>query len=273
VWIREKRAESCVALPLLSIPIVVTDVSVIVADVNRLASIREGVRLPGRMMHFTSGSLAAAMESIRSCRPRIIAIDALFAQTSPGAAFLERVEALAAPGSRIKLIVQHDGKWFAAPPSGAVIPPPLPRRIVEPDNPVVAPPADAVIAVSSAPAVVAAQIAAPSTRRAPRFAVQAPISAAVESGRASVIDISVLGAQVVSLPTLRPNQRITLSLPDSRDMLNLVAQVAWSMYEKPNAATEPYYRAGIEFTRPAQEALEDYRQRRCASQPIPYRGR
>ena len=37
-----------VALPAMS------DVSIIVAEVNRLPLIREGLQLPGRMMHFTS---------------------------------------------------------------------------------------------------------------------------------------------------------------------------------------------------------------------------
>src|ERR1043166_8962415 len=69
-----------------------TDVSVIVADLKRLGSIKSTVRPSGRTLYFSSGNLVAAMESIRSLRPKLIGIDALFARTSPGAAFHERVE-------------------------------------------------------------------------------------------------------------------------------------------------------------------------------------
>jgi hypothetical protein len=55
-------------------------------------------------------------------------------------------------------------------------------------------------------------------------------------------------------------------------MLHVMAHVAWSTFEKPKLA-DAHYRAGMEFTGAAQEALEDYRRRHCADQPIPYRGR
>jgi hypothetical protein len=102
--------------------------------------------------------------------------------------------------------------------------------------------------------------------------VRNPLDVVVENGSASLIDISVLGAQVVSGPALRPNQKIKIALPDTRDLLNVMAHVAWSTFEKPKLTTEAYYRAGIEFTGAAQEALEDYRRRHCAEEPIPYRG-
>jgi len=103
--------------------------------------------------------------------------------------------------------------------------------------------------------------------------VQHPVDALVESGRASLVDISVLGAQIVSRPVLRPSQKINVGLPDISEMLNVVAHVAWSTFERPQPDVEPHYRAGIEFTSAAQHALEDYRRRHCAEQPIPLRSR
>jgi hypothetical protein len=55
--------------------------------------------------------------------------------------------------------------------------------------------------------------------------------------------------------------------------MNLIAQVAWSTFEKPQPQTEPYYRVGLEFTDAAQQSLEAYRQRHCGDQPIPVRTR
>ena len=113
-----------------------------------------------------------------------------------------------------------------------------------------------------------------STRRAPRFLVRDALNAVVESGSASLVDISVLGAQIVSQPALRPNQKIKIALPDmEEETLHVTALVAWSTFEMPTLAAKVHYRAGIEFTGAAPQALEDYRRRHCADEPIPYPGR
>ena len=125
----------------------------------------------------------------------------------------------------------------------------------------------------SKPLVVAAPAVTVNTRRAPRFLVKDPLNAVVESGTASLVDISVLGAEVVSHPALRPNETIKIALPDIGEMLRVTAHVAWSTFEKPKLTVDAYYRAGIEFTDAAQLSLEDYRLRHCAEDPIPFRGR
>ena len=250
-----------------------SDVSVVVADVCRIASVREGLHLPGRMMHFSSGSLASAIESIKTYQPKVVAVDALFAQTTPGAAFIDRVDALPVRGITVRLIVQHEGRWVTTPRSdGAIGAPgpggsaPQPAVVAAPKSPLVTPPN--VVAPVSAAAAIAAQLAAVNTRRAPRFLVRNPLEAVVESGRASLIDLSSLGAQIVSEPTLRPNQKIKIGLPDTDDVLNVVAQVAWSTFEMAPSSSSPRYRAGVEFTDAAKHALEDYRRRHCADQPL-----
>ena len=45
---------------LLTIRAPMPEVSVVVADVSRIVSIRDGLQLPGRVMHFTSATLASA---------------------------------------------------------------------------------------------------------------------------------------------------------------------------------------------------------------------
>jgi len=51
------------------------------------------------------------------------------------------------------------------------------------------------------------------------------------------------------------------------------AHIAWSMYERPAHGTEPYYRAGLEFTDAAQQTLEEYCRRHCGDNPRPNRSR
>src|SRR5258706_14910492 len=76
-----------------------SEISIVVADVSRASAIRDRVQLPGRAIDFTSGNLGSAMESIRAYRPKVVAVDALFAQMPAGVAFIDRVDALALPGT------------------------------------------------------------------------------------------------------------------------------------------------------------------------------
>jgi hypothetical protein len=238
-----------------------------------MASVRDGLHLPGRMMHFSSGSLASAIESIKTYQPKVVAVDALFAQTASGAAFVDRVDALPVRGTTVRLILQHEGRWVTTPRSEAAIgaqaptAPPQPAIVAPARSPLGTPP-QGVVAPASAAAAIAARMAVINTRRAPRFLVRNPLDAVVESGRASLIDLSSLGAQILSEPTVRPNQKIRIGLPDAGDVLNVVAQVAWSTFEMPASASQPRYRAGVEFTDAAKHALEDYRLRHCADQPL-----
>ena len=239
-----------------------SDISIVVADATRMPAIRDALQTPGRALYFTAGNLASALDSIRTYQAKLVAVDALWAQTPPGVAFIDRVETLAIADGDIRLIARLEGRWVTTPRGSG-------SRVVTLSAPRVA----AVPPPASAPAVAAAQMAAISTRRAPRFLVRDPVNAVVESGSATLVDISVLGAQVVSGPVLRPNQKIKLALPDTGEMLHVMALVAWSTFEKPKLVSDALYRAGIEFTGAAQQALEDYRMRHCGHDPIPYRGR
>jgi len=227
-----------------------------------MGAIRETASIPGRMMPFGSNSLGSAMESVRAYRPKVVALDALVAQTPGGMTFLDRVEQLGIPKCKVLLLVEHDGHWSTVPRNNAGnLPAARPASgsgtQAAPPKPIVAPPPAEIV----------------STRRVPRFPVRDSLDVTVESGCAHLVDISVLGAQVVSLPVLRPGQKIKVSLPDTDDTLNVVAQVAWSLFERPQLQVEPHYRVGLEFTDAAQQALEGYRQRHCVSPPVPKRSR
>lgn len=82
------------------------------------------------------------------------------------------------------------------------------------------------------------------SRRAPRFKVTREIQVVIDGNPASVIDISMVGAQVISSSSLRPNQRIRMSL-DTDQAVRFNANVAWATFELP--VEGPRYRAGIQF--------------------------
>ena len=106
------------------------------------------------------------------------------------------------------------------------------------------------------------------TRRAPRFPMLESLNAVVETGHASLVNISVLGAQIVSLPVLRPGQTVKIALPDAADVLRLTAHVAWSSFQQTKEGTVAY-RAGVSFTDAAQETLDNYCKRYGADKALP----
>lgn len=79
------------------------------------------------------------------------------------------------------------------------------------------------------------------SRRAPRFRVDVEMNVIIDGSPARVIDLSMIGAQVVSMTSLRPNQRIRISM----EGLRFNAAVAWASFELP--VEGPRYRAGINF--------------------------
>jgi hypothetical protein len=226
------------------------EVTVLLADPARMPVLRDALRLPGRVLRFATLNLPSVFDSIKQNQPGLVAIDALFAQTKEGQAFIDRVQKLATTGCEIRLVARVAGEWATTPLAGAAASNGAPSR---------------------QPAV-DLKASGLDTRRTPRFIVLDPLQAVVENtNKAGLIDISVRGAQVLSTPVLRPNQTLRVQLPDDHDTLRLTAQVAWSLFEKPTHVNEPYYRAGMEFTDASTELLADYCRRHCAEDPTPVR--
>jgi PilZ domain len=233
-----------------------SDMTVVVADTTQAVAIRAGLLFSGHVRWFTGGHLVSALESIQMHHPKLIAVEAAFAQTPQGQAFITRIEGLAIRGSVIQLVLRADGRWTTTPhksqpaaaESQAVVDSGADRQVAE---------------------TVTAQTKGTNTRRARRFQVLESLKAVVENGQANLVDISILGAQVVSGPALRPTQKVKIVLPDADDMVHLTAHVAWSTFEQRQPGTQPHYRAGMEFTGAAQEILEDYCRRHCSPDPLP----
>ena len=237
-----------------------SDLTVVIADVTRKATLASGFRLAGRILQFTNRDLSSALDAIRTHEPRMVAIDTIVAQTQQGQGFIKRIENLAVPGCAIRLIVRTEGVWTTAP---LALPPPNTG----------APSAASAPSASASPsplrsAIVAAPQAGANTRRAPRFPILDALGAEVEGGQANLINISVLGAQVVSHPVLRPGQTVKIALPDAAEVLRLTASVAWSTFEQTNHGAA-VYRAGVAFSDATKEALEEYCRCYGAENPLP----
>jgi len=181
------------------------------------------------------------------------------------------VQKLAIPGLEIRLVVRTGGVWGTTPLAGAAATarPGATASSGSPASPAARPEAPA------APATAAPKIdvkaSALNTRRTPRFIVLDPLEATVENGKAGLVDVSAMGAQLLSAPALRPNQILKIVLPDNGTPVKVTARVAWALFEKPTHSPDAYYRAGIEFTDGEKTTLAEYCKRHCAEDPTPFR--
>jgi hypothetical protein len=104
------------------------------------------------------------------------------------------------------------------------------------------------------------------TRRAQRHRVRDGVEIQLDGNPATVIDLSAVGAQVISATVLRPNQKVRISLPADEFVMRFRGSIAWAKFELPTgAARAPQYRAGVEFTDSDPGALESF----CEKHRIP----
>ena len=227
-----------------------TDIVVLIADAVRLRAIRAVSPFPYRMLYFSDSNLESALGTIGAHAPCRIALDTQFACTSNGRAFADKLQSPAMAGSEVFIVSFDNGRWSMLPVEGS----------------------SAIRSATSSEAVSAvADLSVDlNTRRVPRFLVVDPLAAVVDGKPTSLIDMSVMGAQVVSAPALRPNQVLRIALPDEGDTtLQLTAHIAWSAFQSSQNMPAPYYRAGMEFTDASAQLLEGYCRRHCSDAPIP----
>ena len=180
-------------------------------------------------LSFTDGETPSALEAILIHKPAVVAIERVFAAKSRGAALINRIKADPSLESCEIRIVAHDSSFTK-----------------------VAPRQSSAAAAKGGKAATASAVAAPplsldqkGTRRAQRFKIISGIEVLIDGNPALLVDLSVVGAQVVSNTLLKPNQRVRLSFIESSRPVRFSAGVAWSAFELPKG--EPRYRAGIEF--------------------------
>jgi hypothetical protein len=191
--------------------------TVIVAAPEHLPALQEHGDF-GDALAFTDADALKALEAITRDRPRLIALEKQFAATSRGAALIKRIKA----DSKLKKceirVVSHEGDQGEAAAA--------PEAPAKPDTPTV-------------------QLDYRGTRRAPRVKIVEGVEVLIDGSPATLVDLSVAGAQVLSPTILKPNQRVRMVLPDAERPIRCVAGVAWAAFEMPKSG--PRYRAGIEF--------------------------
>jgi len=192
--------------------------TVIVAAPEHLPALEEQGDF-GHALAFSDSDALKALEAIMRERPRLIALEKTFATTSRGAALIKRIKADRKLRNCEIRIVSYEG-------DGGVT-------------------SDAEATPEAEGEAPAAPLDQRGTRRAPRAKVVDAVEVLVDGSPATLVDLSIVGAQVVSPTILKPNQRVRMILPDEERPIRFAAAVAWAAFEMPKSG--PHYRAGIEF--------------------------
>ena len=189
--------------------------TVLVAASELLPGLKERAgALEGEVLTFTDADALRALQTIMTRRPHVVALERLFAVTPRGAALINRIKTDPSLREAEIRIVAHNSDYTrvvprAAPPGA----PALDQR---------------------------------GTRRAPRFKIAETVAAVIDGKSGTLIDLSSVGAQIVSRAALKPNQQIAVALTDETSNVQLNATVAWTAFQT-SATGAPRFRAGINF--------------------------
>ncbi len=226
--------------------------TVLIASPDLLPALKERAAAePGELLAFSDADALKAFEAIIRRRPNVVALERLFAATPRGAALINRIKQDPALANSEIRVVSHDTDYTRVSP----------RRPADPPSGAAAAVAAAPQATATASAVSPAQpLDYRGTRRAPRHAIAGNTPVMVDGNQAALVNLSTIGAQVLSPSVLKPNQRVRVALTDENGSVRFNASVAWASFEIPPKGG-PRYRAGIEFLDADHSAVDAYCER------------
>ena len=240
--------------------------AVVIAASNLMPSLRERLADDGELVVFPDTEPIQALQAILEHRPSLIVLERLFAATPRGAALINRIKNDPQLGHAEVRVMSHSGDYLrvVSKPSGSA--PPAAAPASEPGG---ASEGAALATEAASAAAVAEPPPRPldwhGTRRAPRHRIRPGVEIQLDGNPAQVVDLSQVGAQVISQTILRPNQKVRVSVPNDDFVMRFRGSIAWAKFELPDPSAPPRYRAGIEFADADARAVEAYCQKNKAN--------
>lgn len=227
---------------------------VVIGASNLLSSLCSQLSDEGELITFADSEPIQALQAVLEHRPSLIVLERLFAATPRGAALINRVKTDPHLANAQIRVMSHTGDYT--------------RQIARAGAPVAvgstgdAAGAAPAIADSVAAVGVAAEPPRPldwhGTRRATRYRVKAGTEIQLDGNAVVVVDLSVVGAQVLSTTILRPNQKVRVTIPQEETLVRCRGAIAWAKFELPNPSAAPVYRAGVEFLDANRDLVEAF---------------
>ena len=232
--------------------------AVVIAASNLTPSLRERLADDGELLVFPDTEPIQALQSILEHRPSLIVLERLFAATPRGAALINRIKHDPQLAHAEVRVMSHSGDYTRVVSKGTG-PAPSMSGGGNTEGMGVA------TEEAAAPTAAAVSTAPPprpldwhGTRRAPRHRIRHGVEIQLDGNPARVVDLSQVGAQVLSSTILRPNQKVRVSIPNEDFVMRFRGSVAWAKFELPQLAEAPRYRAGVEFTDADAAAVESF---------------
>ena len=207
---------------------------VLIGPSASIPALRERLTPGADVQTFTDTETLEALDHIVRSRPRIVALDYQFSLTSRGTALIDRIKDDPELQMCEVRVVAHDGAL---------------SRVAQRKKTAAAPVEDA-----------KALLDPRGTRRAARIAIREGVEVLVDGNTATLVDVSTIGAQVLSAKMLKPNQRVRVTFSDGQGMIRCNGSIVWASFEMPKGQPTRY-RAGIELTSADTQQLTAYAER------------
>jgi hypothetical protein len=196
---------------------------VLIGPADALPGLQERLDPNAEVQTFTESEALEALDHVIRTKPSVIALQDEFSATSRGTALINRIKddpTLAA--CEVRVLARDQAHNRVAVKRGAAGGP-------------------AVAVDEPKPA-----LDVRGTRRAPRIRIKDGVEVAVDGNPAALVDLSTVGAQVVSPTVLKPNQRVRVTMGDGKAAIRCSGAIAWAAFEMPKGMPTRY-RAGIDF--------------------------
>lgn len=226
--------------------------AVVIAATNLMPSLRERLEGDGEILAFADTEPIQALQAILDQRPSLIVLERLFAATPRGAALINRIKTDPHLGHAEVRVMSHTGDYtrVVSKPSGGD------------SSPVSGTGGGGTTMVAEAAPASAGEATRPldwhGTRRAARHRVRNGLEIQLDGNPANVVDLSTVGAQVVSATILRPNQKVRVSIPNEEFVMRFRGAIAWAKFELAKGSAAPQYRAGVEFMDADGQAVDTF---------------
>ena len=192
---------------------------------DALPSLQERLDPAADVQTFTDSDALEALDHIIRTKPTLVAMQDEFADSSRGQALINRIKDDAALGAvEVRVMALNAAQNRVAVKRGTHG-------------------GGAAVALDERPKPALDQ---KGTRRAPRVRIKDGVEVVVDGNPAALVDLSAVGAQVVSPTLLKPNQRVRVAIGEGKSPVKCAGAVVWAAFEMPKGMPTRY-RAGIDW--------------------------
>ena len=196
---------------------------VLIAPPDALPSLQERLDPSAEIQAFTDGDAIEALDFIIRTKTALVAMQDEFADTSRGQALINRIkDDPTLRSSEVRVMARDAAQSRVAVKRGKN--------------------GGAAVAVDERNPVLDQR----GTRRASRMRIKDGVEVSVDGNPAALVDLSAVGAQVISPTVLKPNQRVRVTMGDGKGQVKCAGVIAWAAFEMPRGLPTRY-RAGIDL--------------------------